>query len=47
MPDAAEETEFPARRCLAVGDIPGFASYTEMRENQKTDLPENRSPGDT
>ena len=30
-----------------MGDIPGFASYAEMRENQKTDLPDDRSLGDT
>src|SRR6202142_1740107 len=45
--DAAEEAEIPASRCLAVGDIPGFASYADMRDNQKTDLPAARSLGDT
>ena len=45
--DAAEEAEIPASRCLAVGDIPGFASYGQLRDNQKTDLPDDRSLGDT
>src|SRR6204780_2524535 len=44
---AAEEAEIPASRCLAVGDIGGFASFAEMRNNQKSDLPEDRSLGDT
>ena len=45
--DAAEEAEIPASRCLAVGDISGFASYAQLRDNQKTDRPDDRSLGDT
>jgi long-chain acyl-CoA synthetase len=45
--EAAREAEIPADRCLAVGDIPGFASYAALRDSQKTDLPDNRSLGDT
>jgi long-chain acyl-CoA synthetase len=45
--DAAEEAGVPASRCLAVGDIPGFASYATLRDNQRTDLPADRAIGDT
>ena len=45
--DAADEAEIPASRCLAVGDIPGFASYAQLRDNQRTDRPDDRSLGDT
>ncbi len=45
--DATEEAEIPASRCLAVGEIPGFASYAQLRDNQKTDRPADRSLGDT
>jgi long-chain acyl-CoA synthetase len=45
--DAADQAEIPASRCLAVGDISGFASYTQLRDNQKTDLPKDRLLGDT
>ena len=45
--DAADEAEIPASRCLAVGEISGFASYAQLRDNQKTDRPADRSLGDT
>ena len=45
--DAADQAEIPASRCLAVGEISGFASYRVLRDRQKTELPEERSLGDT
>jgi long-chain acyl-CoA synthetase len=45
--DASEQAEIPASRCLSVGEISGFASYAQLRDNQRTDMPENRSLGDT
>jgi long-chain acyl-CoA synthetase len=44
---AADEAEVPASHRLAVGDIPGFSSYAQLRDNQKTDRPDDRSLGDT
>jgi len=44
---AADEAEIPASRCLAVGEISGFASYAQLRDNQRTDMPADRSLGDT
>src|SRR5579862_3709060 len=41
--DAAREAGVAPERCLAVGDIPGFASYAQLRDIQKTDRPDDRS----
>jgi long-chain acyl-CoA synthetase len=43
---AADEVGLPATGRLAVGSIPGFASYTEARDAQPTSLPEDRTLGD-
>jgi long-chain acyl-CoA synthetase len=44
---AADEVGIPTTHRLAVGSIPGFASYAAVRDQQKTDLPDDRSLGDT
>ncbi len=44
--DAAEEAELPSSICFAVGDIPGFGSFTAMRDAQPIDDPEDRTIGD-
>ncbi len=44
---ATDEAGVPASRCLSVGEIPGFASYSQLRDNQPTDMPKDRSLGDT
>ncbi len=44
---AADEAGIPADRRLAVGDVPGFGSFAELRDRQPTDRPEERSLGDT
>jgi long-chain acyl-CoA synthetase len=44
--EAADEAELPASRCLAVGDVPGFASYGMLRDAQPTAAPEERTIGD-
>ncbi len=44
--EAAETSEMPASRCLAVGDIPGFASYRSLRDAQPEKTPSDRTIGD-
>jgi len=44
---AADEADIPADRRLSVGAVPGFHSYAQLRDNQKTDRPDDRSLGDT
>jgi long-chain acyl-CoA synthetase len=41
---AVEEVGYPVDRRFAVGDIPGFRRYTELKSDVATP-PENRSPG--
>ncbi len=43
---AADEVGLDAAGRLAVGDVPGFASYAEVRDAQPTTLPEDRTIGD-
>ena len=43
---AADEVGLDGTGRLAVGDVPGFASYTEARDAQPTTLPEDRTIGD-
>ncbi len=45
--DATEEAEVPNTRCLAVGEISGFSSYAQLRDNQPTTKPADRRIGDT
>jgi long-chain acyl-CoA synthetase len=43
---AADEAGLEASARLGVGDIPGFVSYSEVRNAQPTTLPEDRTIGD-
>ncbi len=43
---AADEVGLDAVGRLAVGDVPGFASYTDVRDAQPATLPEDRTIGD-
>jgi long-chain acyl-CoA synthetase len=43
---AANEVGLPALGRVAVGDIDGFSSYTEVRDAQPTTRPEDRTLGD-
>ena len=43
---AADEAGVDAAGRLAVGDVPGFASYAAIRDAQPTTLPEDRTIGD-
>ncbi len=45
--EAADEVGIDAEHRLAVGDIEGFASYEALLASQSTDLPEDRTLGDT
>jgi long-chain acyl-CoA synthetase len=45
--DAADEAAVPASHRFAVGDIPGFGSYAQLRDAERTDRPDDRSLGDT
>src|SRR5580700_6943103 len=42
---AAEEVGFPPAGRLAVGTIPGFGSFAELKAAQPTDLPTGRTTG--
>jgi long-chain acyl-CoA synthetase len=42
---AADELGFPKEERFAVGDIPGFRSFDELKDGQPTDLPEDRTTG--
>jgi long-chain acyl-CoA synthetase len=44
--EAARTAGTPAAGCLAVGSIPGFGSFAELRDAQPTTLPEGRTLGD-
>src|SRR6266508_1118288 len=42
---AADEIDFPKEGRFAVGDIPGFRSYDELKNGQPATLPEDRTTG--
>ena len=42
---AAEELDYPKERRFAVGDIPGFGSFRELKESQPPTKPDNRTAG--
>jgi long-chain acyl-CoA synthetase len=42
---AADEIDFPKEGRFAVGDIPGFRSYDELKRDQSTTLPSDRTTG--
>jgi long-chain acyl-CoA synthetase len=42
---AADEIDFPKEGRFAVGDIPGFRSYDELKNGQPTTLPPDRTTG--
>ena len=42
---AVEEIKFPERACFAVGKIPGFRSYSDIKNGQPATLPDNRIAG--
>src|SRR5437870_13575451 len=42
---AVEELDFPKEARFAVGDVPGFRSYDELKVGRPTSLPENRTSG--
>jgi long-chain acyl-CoA synthetase len=42
---AAEELGFPERARFAVGEVPGFRSYDELKAGQPESLPEDRAAG--
>src|SRR6266545_4001090 len=42
---AVEEIDFPKEGRFAIGDIPGFRSYDELKNGQPTTLPEDRTTG--
>jgi long-chain acyl-CoA synthetase len=42
---AAQEIDVDDRARFAVGDLPGFRPYEELKAGQPTDLPEDRSAG--
>ena len=42
---AADELGFPKEGRFAVGDIPGFRSYDELKDDHLTSMPENRTSG--
>jgi long-chain acyl-CoA synthetase len=42
---AAKELSLPTSNLLAVGDVPGFRSLSEVTDGQPTSLPEDRSAG--
>ncbi len=44
--DAAEEADLPAVARLAIGTVPGFSSFAELRDSQPTDDPPDRTIGD-
>jgi long-chain acyl-CoA synthetase len=43
---AADEVGLPAAARLSVGHVDGFSSYTELRDAQPTEMPEDRTLGD-
>src|SRR5688572_27669426 len=42
---AADEIDFPKEGRFAVGNVPGFRSYDELKDGQPTTLPDNRTTG--
>ncbi|MGH9028463.1 MAG: AMP-binding protein, partial [Acidimicrobiales bacterium] len=44
---AADEAEVPVDHRLSVGEIPGFTSFSKLRDVQPTEMPEDRTLGDT
>jgi long-chain acyl-CoA synthetase len=42
---AADEIGFPKEGRFAVGDVPGFRAYSELKDGQPTSVPENRTIG--
>jgi len=42
---AAEQLSFPANARFAVGDVPGFRPFEELKAGQPTDMPEDRAAG--
>src|SRR5207253_23289 len=42
---AADEIDFPKEGRFAVGDIPGFRAYDELKDGQPIDLPADRTTG--
>src|SRR5436190_14987539 len=42
---AADEIDFPKEGRFAVGDIPGFRAYDELKHGQPIDLPADRTTG--
>src|SRR5438105_5937489 len=42
---AVDELDFPKEARFAVGDVPGFRSYDELKVGRPTSLPENRTSG--
>ena len=42
---AVEQLDFPKEARFAVGDIPGFRSYDELKAGRPASLPENRTSG--
>ena len=42
---AAEELGFPKEGRFAVGEVPGFRHYEELKDGQPTDLPADRTTG--
>jgi long-chain acyl-CoA synthetase len=42
---AAKEIELPDHARFAVGELDGFRAYTELKDGQPTDLPDDRSSG--
>jgi long-chain acyl-CoA synthetase len=42
---AADEIDFPKEGRFAVGDVPGFRSYDELKAGQPGTLPDNRTTG--
>jgi long-chain acyl-CoA synthetase len=44
--DAAEEAALPPAARLAIGSVPGFGSFAQLRDSQPTDDPPDRTIGD-
>ena len=42
---AADEIDFPKEGRFAVGNVPGFRSYDELKDGQPTTLPDDRTTG--
>jgi len=42
---AADEIAFPKEGRFAVGDVPGFRAYHELKDGRPADLPADRTTG--